>query len=46
MKEFCESSGLIEEDQDYELFSVVIHGYVTVCLWLITHLKHALLLVL
>ncbi|XP_078377016.1 ubiquitin carboxyl-terminal hydrolase 40-like isoform X2 [Oculina patagonica] len=26
MKEFCESSCLIEEDQDYELFSVVIHG--------------------
>ena len=30
MKEYCESSCLDEEDQDYELFSVVIHGYVTV----------------
>lgn len=28
MKEFCESSSFVEEDQDYELFSVVIHGYV------------------
>ena len=26
MKEFCESSD--ETDQEYELFSVVIHGYV------------------